>query len=88
MYGVCVSKLTIAKTAREAGVNLETIRFYQRKGLLPTPPRTTGSIRHYGASDVARIRFIKAAQRWSPHGEGRNKSAVSSRIPRKVTYVA
>ena len=58
-----MGNLTIAKLAREAGVNVETIRFYQRKGLLPEPPRPPGGIRHYGATEVARVRFIKAAQR-------------------------
>jgi MerR family mercuric resistance operon transcriptional regulator len=54
---------TIAKLAREIGVHVETIRFYQRKGLLPAPPRPCGGIRRYGSGDVARVRFIKAAQR-------------------------
>lgn len=58
-----MGNLTIAKLAREAGVNVETIRFYQRRGLLPEPPRPPGGIRHYGATEVARVRFIKAAQR-------------------------
>lgn len=55
--------LTIAKLATAAGVNVETIRFYQRKGLIREPPRPMGGVRHYGESDVARVRFIKAAQR-------------------------
>jgi MerR family mercuric resistance operon transcriptional regulator len=55
--------LTIARLAREAGVNVETIRFYQRKGLLAEPVRPRGGIRRYGMADVARVRFIKAAQR-------------------------
>ncbi len=54
--------LTIAGLARAAGVNIETIRFYQRKGLVSEPPRPAGGIRHYGADAVARVRFIKAAQ--------------------------
>ena len=54
---------TIAKLAAAAGVNVETIRFYQRKGLVREPPRPLGGVRHYGESDVARVRFIKAAQR-------------------------
>ena len=58
-----MDNLTIAKLAREAGVNVETIRFYQRKGLLHEPPKPLGGIRHYGAAEVARVRFIKAAQR-------------------------
>jgi MerR family mercuric resistance operon transcriptional regulator len=55
--------LTIARLAAEAGVGVETIRFYQRKGLLPEPPRPLGGIRRYGETDVARVRFIKSAQR-------------------------
>ena len=54
--------LTIGAFAQAAGVNLETIRFYQRKGLLPQPDRPYGSIRRYGDTDVARVRFVKSAQ--------------------------
>lgn len=54
---------TIARLAQAAGVNVETIRFYQRKGLLAEPARPLGGIRHYRPVDVARIQFIKAAQR-------------------------
>lgn len=55
--------LTIGSLAEAALVNLETIRFYQRKGLMPEPERAQGSIRRYGRSDLARVRFIKSAQR-------------------------
>lgn len=55
--------LTIGAFARAAGVNVETIRFYQRKGLLQEPGRPVGSIRRYGEEDVARVRFVKSAQR-------------------------
>ncbi|NDP37670.1 MAG: Hg(II)-responsive transcriptional regulator [Rhodoferax sp.] len=55
--------LTIGVFAREAGVNVETIRFYQRKGLLPEPDKPQGSIRRYGKADVTRVRFVKSAQR-------------------------
>lgn len=55
--------LTISKLAREAGVNVETIRFYQRRGLLAEPIKPLGGIRHYEQVDVARVLFIKAAQR-------------------------
>mgnify|MGYP005858835363 CR=1 FL=1 len=55
--------MTIGTLAREAGVNVETIRFYQRKGLMPEPDRPQGSIRRYGADDLGRVRFIKSAQR-------------------------
>ena len=55
--------LTIGAFAKAAGVNVETIRFYQYKGLLPTPVRPYGSIRRYGGTDVARVKFVKVAQR-------------------------
>ena len=44
--------LTIGVFAKAAGVNVETIRFYQRKGLLPEPDKPYGSIRRYGEADV------------------------------------
>lgn len=56
------NNLTIGEFAALAGVGVETIRFYQRKGLLPEPPRRAGSIRRYGAADVERLRFVKSAQ--------------------------
>jgi MerR family mercuric resistance operon transcriptional regulator len=55
--------MTIGGLARAGGVNVETIRFYQRRGLLPEPKRQHGSVRRYTAADVARVRFIKSAQR-------------------------
>jgi len=55
--------LTIGVFARAAGVNVETIRFYQRKGLLLEPDKPYGSIRRYGETDVTRVRFVKSAQR-------------------------
>ena len=54
--------LTIGELARSAGVHIETIRFYQRRGLLAEPVRPLGGIRRYGEADAARIRFIKSAQ--------------------------
>lgn len=55
--------LPVGAFAAAAGVNVETIRFYQRKGLLPEPTRMYGQIRRYGDPDVARIKFVKSAQR-------------------------
>jgi len=55
--------LSIGAFAAAAGVNVETVRFYQRKGLLNEPAKPAGSIRRYGQADVARVRFVKAAQR-------------------------
>lgn len=53
--------LTISKLAAGGGVGVETIRFYQRKGLLETPTRESG-IRRYGSQDLRRLRFIRQAQ--------------------------
>ena len=55
--------LTVGLLAKSAGVNVETIRFYQRKGLLPEPDKPLGGIRRYDPTVLARLRFIKAAQR-------------------------
>jgi len=54
--------VTIGVLAEKAGVNVETIRFYQRKRLMPEPKRPLGGIRRYGESELARLRFIRAAQ--------------------------
>jgi len=53
---------TISRLAASAEVNIETVRYYQRRGLLIEPARPLGGIRHYSLSDVARLRFIKRAQ--------------------------
>ncbi len=52
---------TIAGLAREGGVGVETIRYYQRRGLLQTPARSTGG-RKYGVDAMRRLRFIRTAQ--------------------------
>lgn len=57
------ANLTIGAFAKAAGVNVETIRFYQHKTLLPQPDKPSGSIRRYGEADVTRVRFVKSAQR-------------------------
>ena len=51
--------LTIGVLARDSGVNLETIRFYERSGLLPAPQRSPSGYRHYQEQDVRRLRFIR-----------------------------
>jgi len=53
--------LTIGKLATAAGVGVETVRYYQRRGLLETPTRDR-EIRRYGSDDLKRLRFIKQAQ--------------------------
>lgn len=54
--------LTIGRLARAAGVNLETVRYYQRRRLLAEPSAKAGAFRVYPAEAAARIRFIKRAQ--------------------------
>jgi MerR family mercuric resistance operon transcriptional regulator len=54
--------MTIGRVAAAAAVNVETIRYYQRLGLIPEPPRPPGGVRRYGSEFVARLRFIKRAQ--------------------------
>ena len=53
--------LTIGALAQAGGVGVETVRFYQRKGLLHVPPRA-GGIRRYDDRDLRRLRFIRQAQ--------------------------
>lgn len=56
------SLLTIGGLAKAAGVGVETIRYYQRRGLLHGPARPPGQIRRYGSRELQRLLFIKAAQ--------------------------
>lgn len=53
---------TIAGLARAGGVGIETVRYYQRRGLLETPKRVDGGIRRYTDNDLRRLRFIRSAQ--------------------------
>lgn len=54
--------LTIGQLAASAEVNVETVRYYQRRGLLSEPKRPAGGIRRYAAGDLARLRYIRRAQ--------------------------
>jgi MerR family mercuric resistance operon transcriptional regulator len=54
---------TIGALAKKAGVNVETIRFYQRRGLLVEPVKPFKGVRHYSERDVQRVRFIKQGQK-------------------------
>jgi len=56
------SDLTIGKLAESAGVNVETCRYYQRRGLLDQPKKPLGGYRHYPPDTAKRVRFIKRAQ--------------------------
>jgi len=55
-------RLTIGAVADAAGVGRETIRFYEREGLVPDPPRSPAGYRLYGQETVGRLRFIRRAQ--------------------------
>ncbi len=54
--------LRVGEVAKRAAVNLQTIHFYEREGLLPRPPRTASNYRMYSEDAVRRVRFIKRAQ--------------------------
>ena len=61
-----MAEMTIARLAQAGGVGVETVRYYQRRGLLAEPPRpqgpgSGGGVRRYGAQDVRRLRFIRSA---------------------------
>ncbi|OLE25622.1 MAG: heavy metal-responsive transcriptional regulator [Actinobacteria bacterium 13_1_20CM_3_71_11] len=55
--------LTITQVAAGAGVRPDTLRYYERTGLVPSPPRTSGAHRRYPETTVERLRFIRDAQR-------------------------
>ena len=57
-----MTELTIGRLADEAGVNVETIRYYQRRGLMLEPDKPYKGHRHYPAAAIERVRFIKRAQ--------------------------
>ena len=54
--------MTIGALAHHAGVTADTVRYYERRGLLPRPRRTAGGHRVYGADDLARLRGLRRAQ--------------------------
>lgn len=51
--------MSIGDLASSAGVNIETIRYYQWRGLLAVPERGRGEIRRYRSADLSRVRFVK-----------------------------
>lgn len=57
-----MSRFTIGQLARLAQVNVETVRYYERRALLPEPPRSASGYRQYAPDAVRRIGFIKRAQ--------------------------
>lgn len=54
--------MTVSKLAQAAGVHIETVRFYEREGLLPKPQRSSGGHRLYRDKDAERLRFIQRAK--------------------------
>lgn len=63
--GGALSSMTIGRLAAAAGVGVETVRYYQRRGLLPLPDRYgrgEAAVRRYGPDDLRRLRFIRSAQ--------------------------
>jgi DNA-binding transcriptional MerR regulator len=57
-----VETYTVGQLAREADVNIETIRYYERRGLLRQPPRTDGGYRQYSETDLWSLQFIARAK--------------------------
>jgi MerR family transcriptional regulator, copper efflux regulator len=57
-----MASLSTGQLAQAAGVNLQTVRYYERRGLLPEPSRTASGHRKYGPADVERLRFVRRAQ--------------------------
>ncbi len=88
---------TIGHLARAAGVNVETVRFYHRRGLLPLPGRAYGAVRRYTDESRARLRFIRRAQRLGfaldevaallQLNDGRSCSAARELAERKLAVV-
>lgn len=56
-----MKSLTIGQVAQRAGVGIETVRFYERKGLIAEPPRTASGYRQYDKQAISRLRFIRKA---------------------------
>jgi MerR family mercuric resistance operon transcriptional regulator len=54
--------IQIGELARQSGSSIETIRYYERAGLLPAPPRSAGGYRLYDAADIRRLAFVRRAR--------------------------
>ena len=90
--------LTIGRLAKKAAVGIDTVRFYERRGLLPEPPRTAAGYRLYTNDTIARIRFIRRAKLLgfnldeignllNLHDRGGQKSAVKQLTQRKLDQI-
>jgi MerR family copper efflux transcriptional regulator len=58
-----MSTMTIGRLAKAAGVNIDTIRYYERNGLIPEPSRRLSGYREYGATDIAKIKELQRVRR-------------------------
>lgn len=74
------SGFSISELARHAGVGVETIRFYERRGLLPEPPRSASGYRVFPADAIRRVKFIRRAQ-----GLGFSLAEVAELLDLRVT---
>ena len=90
--------LTIGRLAKQAAVGIDTVRFYERRGRLPEPPRTAAGYRLYTNDTIARIRFIRRAKLLgfnldeignllNLHDRGGEKSAVKQLTQRKLDQI-
>jgi len=57
-----MAAMTIGRLAKQAGINIDTIRYYERNGLMPRPARRASGYREYETADVRRLRFILRAK--------------------------
>ena len=69
------------QVARAAGVGVESLRYYERRGLMPLPDRSLGGHRVYSDADVTRLRVIRAAARLGLHPVGDPRAARRGRTP-------
>ena len=79
-----MKSLTIGRLASEAGVNLETVRYYERRGLLPRPPRSASGYRLFPVEAARRLRFIRRAQELG-FSLGEIRELLSLRVSRTST---
>ncbi len=82
--GIDMKSLTIGRLASEAGVNLETVRYYERRGLLPRPPRSASGYRLFPVEAARRLRFIRRAQELG-FSLGEIRELLSLRVSRNST---
>ncbi len=89
-------ELTIGKLAKRAGVTIDTVRFYERRGLVAEPERTASNYRIYSSGEIARLKFIKKAKTLGfslneikdllvlRHTQDATKEEVKSKVERKI----